>query len=285
MNIRKGSRIVAAVAAALVLGSAPFGAVADEGPDASTQGTCVDVAKLAAQHAEIEPHETIQFLCFGNQVVVTADAGTPNEERAQVEVRFSDESTSSRNVTSHPADPEDSASTEPLAVPYSAASMAVVCDGSVTRTIKSELHELIYGCAAYGEYNTSNGAIIWQRTIDWEWNMYPGRPSAQNLFKIIPSAGSPTMSGSFTSRKQNWIYTPIELDRVPFSNASFATTTTWTGEMTEEGSHSVLIDNIRIVDSAKGFSGNFDGGIPSHRFTCSVSQNRCYFPNGQEAPL
>lgn len=268
----------------LIVGSAPLGAAADEGLDAGTQGTCVDLAKLAVEHAKIKQHKTVQFACFGNQVVVTADPGKPNEERAQVEVKFSDESASSESPTSRSADGGASPSAEPLAVPYAAASTTAVC-GGVTRTIKSELQEHIYGCTPYGQYNPTTGAIIWQRTIDWEWNMYPGRPSAQNIFKIVPATGSPTMSGAFTSRKHNGIFTPTDLVRATFSNASFATTTTWTGGMTAEGSHSVFLSSIRVVDSAMGYSGYLDGGIPSHRFTCSSSQNRCYSPGGQEAPL
>lgn len=284
VSIRKGSLFVAMVATALIVGSVPLGAAANEGSGAGEIGTCVDVAKLAAEHSKIKKHKTVQFACFGNQVVVNADPGTPSEERAQVEVKFSDEAAAGDSATSRSAEPGTSQSAEPLAVPYTAASTTAGCGGA-TRTIVSELQERIAGCTPYGKYNTTTGAVIWQRTIDWQWTMYTGRPSAQNIFKIVPATGSPTMSGAFTSRKQNGVFTPTNLVRTTFSNASFATTTSWTGGMTAEGSHSVLLGSIRVVDSAMGYNGYLDGGIPSHRFTCSTSQNRCYFPGGQEAPL
>lgn len=219
-----------------------------------------------------------------DQVVVTADPGQASEERAQVEVTFSDESTSTENPTPRSAEPGALPSAGPLAVPYSAASTTAGCGGA-TRTIKSELQEFIYGCTPYGQCNPTTGALIWQRTIDWEWNMYTGRPSAQNIFKIFPSNGSPSMSGSFTSRKQNGIAPPSNLVTTNFNNASYATTTSWTGGMTAEGSHSVFLGGIRVVDTAMGYNAYLDGGLPSHRFTYSSSQNRCYFPNSQEAGL
>ncbi|MDQ0729167.1 hypothetical protein QFZ21_004219 [Microbacterium sp. W4I20] len=117
--------------------------------------------------------------------------------------------------------------------------------------------------------------------------MYTGFPSAQNKIRTIPSAGSPTMSGTVTSRKQNgWWAPPTELSSSIWTNVGNTTTTGWVvGGMNTTGSHSGWIADVHVKDTPRGYDGYLspDGGFASYRFWCSEDEERCYFPNGEEA--
>ncbi|MDZ8202730.1 hypothetical protein RZO50_14510 [Microbacterium sp. SSW1-59] len=254
--------------------------VANDSPSGSS--TCVDIAQRALENAEVTetPNGSAEFACLGDQVVVTANSGTEEELRVNVGIQYSDQTTETS--------PTD-ASQPTLEVPFTSTAAANdFCDyGGYDREVVSELQDDTWGCLLYGEYNQSTGAIIWQRHIEYEWNMYAGWPSAQNKLRTIPSTGSPKMTGTFTSFKQNgWWAPPTSLASSTFTNVGNTATEGWVvGQLDEDGQFSVGMGDINIVDTQKGYNQYFEGTIHSHRFTCQSSNQRCFYPNGEEAPL
>ncbi|MFJ4174700.1 hypothetical protein [Microbacterium sp. NPDC089696] len=272
--------------ALIVTGGAPAFAV-DMG--ATDSSLCADLAKevLSEEGVVADNSGTVSFACLGNQVVATVDANTAQSQRFTREVEFEGAAQTSRE-----ADPNSSSASdplgEPLVVPFSAtAALADPCiTGEYQREVRSELEDFIYGCARYGEYNKDTGAIIWERSITYEWTLYTGWPSAQNKLRTIPSVGSPTMSGTFTSYKQNGILPPDSLALTAFTNVGNTTTSGWNvGSLNTGGQFSVWMGDVVIKDTSKNYEEYFEGYVPSHRFTCDSGVQRCYYPNGQEAGL
>lgn len=95
------------------------------------------------------------------------------------------------------------------------------------------------------------------------------------------------MSGTFTSFKQNgWWAPPTSLSSSAFTNVGNTNTQGWVvGQLDEDGQFSVGMGDINIKDTQKGYNQYFEGTIHSHRFTCQDSTDRCFYPNGEEAPL
>jgi len=281
------SAIAAAITLGLIVAGGAPAFAADQSETSSS--ICADIAKaaLAEEGVTADDSGTVSFACLGNQVVATVDANTPGSQRVTREVEFEGEQDTAKETDPNSVAAGDVPG-EPLAVPLAAdAAVADPClTGEHQREVRSELEDFIWGCARYGEYNQDTGAIIWERSITYEWTMYSGWPSAQNKLRTIPSVGSPSMSGTFTSYKQNGILPPTSLALTAFTNAGNTTTSGWNvGSLDTGGQFSVWMGDIVIKDTSKNYEQYFEGSVPSHRFTCDSGAQRCYYPNGQEAPL
>lgn len=167
------------------------------------------------------------------------------------------------------------------------AARAVACDPTQppTRTIVSELQVNIYLCVVYGQDNhPTNGS--WARSIDVDWTVYPGWNSAQSRVSTIPSGGWPTLSGTITSQKQNGVLPPSELSSALFTmNGNDAATGYVVGGLNTGGSHSVKMEDLEVTDPTYSFNSVIGAGETTPRFTCDTEQERCYYPNGEEAGL
>lgn len=270
----------------VIAGGAPAFADEQSEPDASI---CADIAKeaLADEGVAANDSGTVAFACLGNQVVATVDPNTAQSQRVTREVDFETDEDAAEKVDPNTSSAGEAAG-EPLSVPFAAEIAAAdqCLTGEYEREVRSELEDFIFGCARYGEYNQDTGAIIWERSITYEWTMYTGWPSAQNKLRTIPSVGSPTMSGTFTSYKQNGILPPDSLDLTAFTNVGNTTNSGWNvGSLNTGGQFSVWMGDIVIKDTSKNYEQYFEGYVPSHRFTCDSGVQRCYYPNGQEAGL
>jgi hypothetical protein len=250
--------------------------------DDAPKSACADIAELALDEAGVQALRSMpaSFACAGNFVVATANKGTTRERRVERKIQFSNEKPATT--------PDAGASSEdPLAVPFSTDSVLGTqseCLGEINTEIKSELQDFTWGCINYGQINLDTGEIVWERHIDIEWNMYPGWNSPQNTLRTIPSAGSPTMSGTFTTYQQNGILAPIPKSASLFSNYGNDFTSGWNpGGTTQDAKYSVWMGDVNIQDNAKAFDEYFDGVINGHRFECDSELERCYFPNGEEA--
>lgn len=247
-----------------------------------SSNVCVDIAQRALSDADVDvkPGGAAAFACLGDQVVVTANLGTSGERRVNIGVEYIDE------VSARSASDE---AENVLEVPYSTSSVASdFCEyGGYDGEVVSELQDDTWGCVTYGEYNTSTGAVIWQRHIEYEWTLYVGWNSAQNKLRTIPSEGSPQMSGTFTSNKQNgWWAPPTSLSSTAFTNVGNTTTQGYVvGQLNSDGQFSVSMGDVAIIDAQMAYAQYFGGMIFSHRFTCETSTQRCHYPNGEEAPL
>ncbi len=165
-------------------------------------------------------------------------------------------------------------------------SRAALCTGAPnTRTIVSELQVDIFLCVTYGQVNSpTNGS--WSRSIDVDWTVYPGWNSAQSRVVTAPSAGAPTLTGTITSQKQNGIFPPTELSSAAFSmNGNDAATGYVVGGLNTGGSHAVKMEDREVTDSAYSFNKFIGAGETTPRFSCDTSEQRCFYPNGEEAGL
>lgn len=263
------------------IAAAPAVAAEDVAPDESV---CAEIAQQALDELKtrVDDSSVTSFACLGSQVVATANAGSADEVRVQMKVRYSDSDVDDSNGA---IEPYTGGPTEEISVPYAEAEVtAGSCDFG--REVKSELEDFVWDCTVYGQYQNGSGVIIWERSIDWEWTMYPGWPSAQNKLRTIPSAGSPKMQGTFTSWKQNGILPPENLALTVFTNNGNTTTTGWLVDgLNTGGQFSVWIGDIVVTDPQKSFEATFWGNIPGHRFTCDSDDKRCYFPDGEEAGI
>jgi hypothetical protein len=184
---------------------------------------------------------------------------------------------SARTFASEPSDEESTAVTV----------QDVNCDPSrgENRNIVSELHAWVQFCVVYGQNeHPINGS--WMRSIWMTWDYFPGWNSAQSQINSQPSEGTPTIQGTVSSRKQNGILPPTVISTSLWENAGHGTTWGWTvGGLTSGGRFSLAINDIEVTDPDFGYSHYIGSEATGQRFECDTEQERCYFPNGEEAPV
>lgn len=262
MKKRLGLTGVVALAGALSVVPTPaFATTTDESSELTATSCDAAVQQLLEANGE-SSDAAHEYTCAGGQVsvVVAPDSASAKRLSGEFAPAESGSDVGTRAVNCNPLD-------------------------GPTRVIVSELEDNIDFCVIYGQEDSpTNGT--WSRSIIVEWNMYPGWNSAQNQIRTIPSEGSPTLSGTVSSRKQNGILLPTTLATSAWSNTGNTVTTGWNvGGLTSGGSHSVAINDLEVTDPTYGFNNYIGNDIPSHRFECDTEQERCAFPNGQEAPL
>ena len=221
---------------------------------------CESAAQAVAEDAGVPASATYNFACVSEVVSLSASVNGRNVE-----------ATAGLSEVESSVDADGEFTT--LAAPK--------CLLDPERRISSELQNEIDFCVVYGQ----GGAAPWVRHIVMYWDLYTGWNSAQNKIQSLPSAGTPTVSGTLTSRKQNGIFPPTNIAVVGWSNKGNQTKTGYLGGFTTSGSHSVRIDVMSVYDPQKAFRGDVDTTIDSNRFTCDSSKKRCYFPGGKEAPV
>lgn len=252
----------AAIAALLAVGSTTpaLAAEASFATQLPASTYCADVAQVVAEDAGVPASATYDFACVSDVVSLAATVGG-KKVASTVELSAVESSVSA-----------DGGFTT-LATP--------TCLRSPERRISSELQNEIDFCVIYGQ----GGATPWARHIVMYWDLYTGWNSAQNKIQSIPGTGTPTISGTLTSRKQNGLLPPTNLAVVGWSNKGNQTTSGYLGGFTSSGSHSVQIYVMSVYDPQKAFRVDVNTRIDSHRFTCDSSKKRCYFPGGREAPV
>ena len=251
-----------ALAALVALAPSPAFAEPSEQALPVNASACAAAAETLVESNDAHAVDGYDYACAGGSVSVVVAPGTADSAR----------------LTTTDEDALDGKAVQPL---------AVNCDptGGPIRTIASELQDNIEFCVVYGQVDhPTNGT--WSRSILVDWIMYPGWSSAQNVIHTIPSEGSPTLEGTVSSRKQNGILPPTALATSLWSNTGNQTTSGWNvGGLTTGGSHSVAINDLEVTDPSYGFNYYIGDDIATHRFTCDTEQQRCYYPNGEEAGL
>ena len=118
--------------------------------------------------------------------------------------------------------------------------------------IVSELQVNMEFCVTYGQNDPMNGS--WARSIQTDWLAFPGFPSVQNRINVIPSEGSPTLTGTIAVQKQRGITPPSELITALFIVSNWAPVTGFlVGGITEGGSYSVKMADLQVTDPTYGF--------------------------------
>jgi hypothetical protein len=259
------TRSKALLATLLTVGLTSIGAAtsasAAEPPSVATSDCASAAAQLLQDNGVDSATAAVDYACGLGEV--TATATTPD---------------GSEQTFTQEAPPSESGSIVARAVP---------CDPPQppTRTIVSELQVDIYLCVVYGQTNSPTNAT-WARSIDVDWTVYPGWNSAQSRVSTIPSEGSPTLTGTITSQKQNGILPPTELSSALFTmNGNDVATGYVVGGLNPDGSHAVKMAALEVTDSTYSFNAVIGDGETTPRFTCDTSQQRCYYPNGEEAGL
>lgn len=253
-----------------LVGATP--AMAEDRPavaGANVVDPCVTAAGTLVKSKHLSTAAPFDFACVGKQVSVTVRSpqGSTTVESA---VQYQDVANSARSRTS-----------SALAV----AAAAPTCPASPVRKIVSELQENIDLCVIYGQSGSPKYGT-WARRIVVYWTMYPGWKSAQSKIQTISSAGQPTLRGTVTSRKQNGIFAPTALAHTAWVNYGNATTAGYAvGGLTQNSSYSLALADLDVKDSSYAFEKYIGTETDSHRFTCSTSMQRCYFPGGKEAGL
>ena len=250
---------VALTAALSSLGGLSATAVEPVAATASS-GCSLAATQLLAANGIDKSASQVDYSCGLGQVSVTATGTDGTEQTFTEEVSAVEDDLGTRAVACDPTQPP-------------------------TRTIVSELQVNIYLCIVYGQENDPvNGS--WAQSIDVDWTVYPGWNSAQSRVSTIPSEGSPTLTGTITSQKQNGILPPTELSSALFTmNGNDSATGYVVGGLNTNGSHSVKMEDLEVTDPAYAFSRVIGPGEATPRFTCDTGQERCYYPNGQEAGL
>lgn len=152
--------------------------------------------------------------------------------------------------------------------------------------IISELQVNMEFCVIYGQNeHPTNGS--WARSIQTDWIAFPGFPSVQNRINVIPSEGSPTLTGTITVQQQRGIAPPLELTSAISTVSNGAPVTGFlVGGITEGGSHSVKMADLQVTDPTYGFDALVDNpDVVTPRFSCDTADQRCFYPDGQEAGL
>ncbi|WP_146085045.1 hypothetical protein [Rathayibacter tritici] len=163
---------------------------------------------------------------------------------------------------------------------------AVNCvDAPPTRTIINELQVDINLCVIYGQVDSPVNDT-WTRSIIVDWTVYPGWNSAQSRISTIPSEGSPTLTGTVTSQRQNGVLPPTELSSAAFTMSGNDVQAGYVvGGLTTGGSHSVKMEDLEVSDPTYSFNHVVGVGEATPRFECDSEQERCFYPNGEEAGL
>lgn len=148
----------------------------------------------------VVPDGIASDVCIGDLVAVTDTEGTPEELDLQREFRYSDEG---------PLEQSTSGEEDPLVVPPEIGSMATARANTCTmsqwdRAVVSELEDFMFGCFFYGQYNPTPHALIWSRSVNYEWTMHPGWKSPSNQFRTIASAGTPSSVGTLLNVPAEW---------------------------------------------------------------------------------
>lgn len=268
--MRKGLGLLAALTTAAMLITATSGVASatSNQPDASATPDCAALATALVESTAEERTDNFEYVCVGDEVFAAIDddgavghdlSGTADELMDSAQVPAS-RNFQAANVNCDPTEP-----------PF--------------RSIVSELQVNIEHCVVYGQQgHPTNGS--WSRSILVDWTVYPGWNSAQSRISTIPSAGSPTLRGTVTSQRQNGILPPTELSSAAFSLTGNTSATGYVvGGLTSNGSHSVKTEDLDVTDPTYSFNFYVGDNIPTPRFTCDTSEQRCYYPGGQEAPL
>jgi len=232
-----------------------------------TGATCLQATQALLRSEQVETTAPVDFTCTGDSVSATVNPGSARPQDLSGQVT---DTPSAKRTTS---------------AQNGASATAATCVPAPVRTISSELQDNIDFCVIYGQVNSpTNGS--WEREIVVYWDMYPGWPSAQNRIQTIPSAGSPELYGTITSRKQNGILPPSVERVVTFSNTGNVKTTGYVSGLDNgSGSFSVALGDLAVTDPSYSFSKYIGTEIDSHRFHCDFRAEKCSFPNGQEAGL
>lgn len=158
-----------------------------------------------------------------------------------------------------------------------------------TRTIVSELQVNIDFCVIYGQNGDPlNGS--WSRSLKVEWTSYPGYPSTNNRLRTIStfaSNGQVTLWGSIHSQRQNGGFPPSTLTSALLELRNGLPVAGWEMYGTNSnGTFAIRIEDFEITDIDYGFNAPVNM-LPSFtpRFVCHNDTERCFFPNGDEAPV
>lgn len=236
--------------------------------NADTAACRAQVESLADDNS-VAPDSDLDFSCGGGLVSVT-------ENRA-------DGSTAEYSENVAPAE----TSAAPAGIQAKAAQTNCNPAKGPIRTIVSEVQDNIDFCVVYGQ--TGGGKKSWSRSILVYWDMYAGYPSAQNKVQTVPAAGKPTLSGTVTSQQQRGVFEPKEMAHSIFRLTGGAKGTSYVvgGYKGYNGSGSVKIEDLVVDDPTYKFHKVLGVGsnVASHRFHCSSSGKRCWYPNKKEAGL
>lgn len=154
--------------------------------DPTGSSICVDIAQRALEDAGVteSPGGSAEFACLGDQVVVTANSGTAEEQRVNVGIEFSDEATEKS-----PTDAPQPA----LEVPFTSATAAnEFCEyGGYDRAIASELQDDIWGCVLYGEYTRRQEQSSGSAASNTSGPCTQAGPQRRTSFAPFPRQGPP----------------------------------------------------------------------------------------------
>jgi len=158
-----------------------------------------------------------------------------------------------------------------------------------TRTIVNELQVNIDFCVIYGQSgDPQNGS--WSRSLKVEWTAYPGYPSTLNRLRTISTfanIGQVTLWGSIHSQRQNGILPPSTLTSAVLELRNGYAVNGWEMYGTNtNGTFAIRVEDFEITDFDYGFNAPVNMP-PSYtpRFVCHNDTQRCFYPNGQEAPV
>ncbi|MFT4210612.1 MAG: hypothetical protein QM626_01965 [Microbacterium sp.] len=256
-----------ALSAVLVLGISPAAHAADEDESPTVQssdGTCATAASALLSQEQVTADEGYDFTCSAGSVVVSVNNADGSTE------------TYSGIVSSAATDDTMSIAAESCNL-----------ESEPTRTIVSELQVNIDFCIIYGQNGDPvNGS--WARSLSVEWTSYPGYPSVQNRLRTISAyASGVILWGTLTLQKQNGILPPSAISSsVVELRSGFAETDWLVGNVSSDGSHSVRYADLKVTDYDYSFDATVNvDGMTTPRFTCDSEQERCYYPDGQEAGL
>jgi hypothetical protein len=269
---RRMSVSVTALALAMTF-SFPLAASANEsaGPVSLASNPCQAEIDAALALNDLSPDATYDFICSPAQV--------------SLEAENADGTVTSLQVTSEEiASVVDSASDQARA----SSDMCYISD-PVNRTIVSELEVQIDFCIVYGQNgHPTNGS--WARSASVDWTAYPGYPSVQNVLRLgsaFASTGDVWLWGSLTLQKQNGGFPPSDIFSSLIDLRSNSNTYPfYVGGITAYGSHAVRLDDFEITDMDYQFNAQVSNpAVHTPRFHCEPDNERCYYPNGQEAGL
>jgi hypothetical protein len=181
--------------------------------------------------------------------------------------------------------PADAAATPPPALLEGSADLNCDPTEPPNRHIANELNFWAQFCVVYG-HGTEGSADFWARSIWTTWDLFTGWPSTQNKINTQPVASVPKLQGTVSARRQAGVFPPIVVATSLWSNTGNQTTSGWVvGGFTTGGTYSVALNDLEVTDSQKAFHMYIGDEIASMRFMCDSGEKRCYYPNGQEAPV
>lgn len=277
MITSRSSRRVTAVATALLTSVAlliPLSAAAietEDTPAALPNNPCDVQVEAALEAVDITPDTAYNFVCTPTEVSLAVQDGSGEIGNFSV-----------------PAEDLPALPPSSLIEPFAAGDMCYIQD-PVTRTIVSELQVDIDFCIIYGQNNhPTNGS--WARSAKVDWRIYPGWPSEQNVLRIGSSfadTGDVWMFGTLTLQKQNGALWPIDISATTLDlRSGYPSIAFYLGNITEYGSHAVRLDDFEITDFDYQFSAQVSNPtVYTPRFHCEPENERCYYPNGEEAGL